>query len=251
MKEKETKEPKFLLGIDDAGRGPVIGPMALAGVLIKKSSEEGILSDGVKDSKLLTAKQRTHLAELIKEKAIEYCVQLITPSEIDTGFGDGLNLNQVEALVAGKIINDLTQENKLSKEDKKSLKIIIDCPSNNIPKWKEYVVRYLKDKSLSKLISCEHKADFNHPVVSAASIIAKTTRDAEIEKLKKQIGIDFGSGYPSDPNTKKFLEVHADKFKNERIFRESWATWQEATGKTNKKSGKKDKKSKQVGLDDF
>jgi ribonuclease HII len=235
---------QFLLGIDDAGRGPVIGPMALAGVLIRKENEKSIMEDGVKDSKLLTPQKREHLAKLLKEKALSYCVQLITPSEIDTGFGEGLNLNKVEALVAARIINDLTA--KLSKEQKEKLKIIIDCPSNNISAWKEYVVGYLKEKSLGKLISCEHKADFYHPVVSAASIIAKTTRDDEIEKLKKQIGVDFGSGYSSDERTKKFLELYSEKFKNHRIFRESWATWREFNGKK-----ERDKESKQLGLEWF
>lgn len=232
---------QLLLGIDDAGRGPLIGPMAMAGVIIRKENEDSLLQDGVKDSKLLTPKKREHLAEMIKKKALSFCVQLVTPSEIDTGFGDGLNLNQVEALIAGKIINDLTAQ--LTDEQKKNLKIIIDCPSNNKSKWHEYVVSYLKEKSLGKLISCEHKADFYHPVVSAASILAKTTRDEEIKKLKKQIGIDFGSGYTSDPKTKKFLELHSEKFKNERIFRESWATW--------KNHQNSDKKTQQKKLDGF
>ena len=64
----------------------------------------------------------------------------------------------------------------------------------------------------------------NHVIVSAASIIAKTTRDAEIKKIKKDIGIDFGSGYSSDPVTRKFIYDNYDKYKDKGIFRESWAT---------------------------
>ena len=69
----------------------------------------------------------------------------------------------------------------------------------------------------------EHKADLNHPSVAAASILAKVTRDREIQKIKAEIGQDLGSGYPSDPTTKAFLEqnyrAHPD------IFRKSWQSY--------------------------
>ena len=73
-------------------------------------------------------------------------------------------------------------------------------------------------------IDCEHKADFNHVVVAAASILAKVSRDEEIKKLKEKLGVDFGSGYASDPNTRKFIYENYDKFKGNGIFRESWKT---------------------------
>jgi len=232
---------EILLGIDDARRGPVLGPMCLAGCLIRKEAEAEFRKLGVRDSKLLSPLQREKLAKVIKEKALAYSVEMVTPIEIDTGFGEGLNLNKVEALVAAKIINDLSE--KLNNKEKEQLKIIIiDCPSTNIPKWKEYVVGYLKNKSLAKIIKCEHKADFHHPVVSAASIIAKTTGDAEIEKLKKRIGVDFGSGYPSDPLTREFLEKNVNNPKLKGIFRESWATWKEArNSKLDEKKTKQEK----------
>lgn len=219
---------EYLIGVDDSGRGPVIGPMCLAGIAIKKEVEKELKSEGVADSKLLSPKKRESLIEFIKSKSICWKTQLITPDEIDTGFGQGLNLNLVEALVAANIINELTS--KLSASQKENLKIILDCPSINTDGWKNQLMNYIKDKKLQEKIVCEHKADFNHPVVSGASIIAKVTRDAEIEKIKEQIGIDFGSGYPSDPTTKAFLAKHANDFKKERIFRESWSTWQTASG---------------------
>jgi ribonuclease HII len=71
-----------------------------------------------------------------------------------------------------------------------------------------------------------HQADAIYPVVSAASIIAKVRRDELIEELKKELGIDFGSGYPSDPKTKEFLikwgKKHSGKFPE--IVRQSWQT---------------------------
>jgi ribonuclease HII len=107
---------------------------------------------------------------------------------------------------------------------------------------------YVKDKKLEPKIVCEHKADFNYPVVSAASILAKVTRDAEIEKIKQQIGLDFGSGYPSDPNTVAFLQKHVLDFKKERIFRESWSTWQTARDKALGEKSEPKKSSKQAKL---
>ena len=107
---------KLLLGIDDAGRGPVMGPMCLAGVIIKEEDEAPFAESGIKDSKLLTAKKRDQLVGQIKEKAVSFKAILVTPIEIDTGFGMKLNLNEVEALTCGDIINELTS--KLKETDK-------------------------------------------------------------------------------------------------------------------------------------
>ena len=241
MKEQTKEAKELVLGVDDAGRGPVIGPMVLAGCLMDRETEAELKKEGAKDSKLLTPKQRENLAEIIKKKTFDFHFHIISPVEIDTGMGTGLNLNQVEALAAAAIINKLTQ--KLSEEEKKKLVIILDCPSINKQGWLNQLVPYLNEKGFH--IKCEHKADRDYPVVSAASIIAKTTRDAEIEKLKKELGVDFGSGYPSDPFTKQFLEKNVLNFKKERIFRESWATWQEAR---NKALGLREKASKQTKL---
>ena len=242
-KSIKTNNSNLVIGVDDAGRGCLIGNMVLAGCLMKVDEEKELKNLGIKDSKLLSPKQREDLLKVIKEKIKDYNFQMATPSEIDTGFGEGLNLNLVEALLAATIIGNLTKN--LTSEEKQNLKIILDCPSINTVGWKAQLMSYIKDKKLESNIVCEHKADFNHVVVSAASILAKVTRDAEIEKIKEQIGIDFGSGYPSDPNTKAFLEKHVLDFKQERIFRESWSTWQEAR---NKARGNKEKSTKQTIL---
>ena len=79
--------------------------------------------------------------------------------------------------------------------------VVLDCPSTNIPAYRDYIVQRLDNKNME--VHAEHKADVNHPVVSAASIIAKVTRDEEIEKLKKKINLNFGSGYPSNCRRQK------------------------------------------------
>lgn len=244
---------ELLIGIDDAGRGPVLGPMCLAGVLIRKEVEKDLKEIGAKDSKLLSPSKRTEIVEAIKGKTLAFKAVLVSPYDIDTGFEKGLNLNQVEAFVAGSIINELVA--KITIEQRKGLKIILDCPSINTTGWKRQLMEYVREQSLSENIVCEHKADFNHVVVSAASIIAKTTRDSEIEKIKEKIGIDFGSGYPSDPYTIDFLKKHALDFKKERIFRESWSTWQTAAGVKSsfyrKDDSEVEKKAKQSSLGQF
>lgn len=237
-KEKNGKE--FIIGIDDSGRGPVIGPMCLAGVLIYKEIEEELRRAGIKDSKLLTAKKREELVEIIKQMIISSHIELISPAEIDTGFGRGVNLNEVEAIAAASIVNNLAQ--KLSEAQKKNLVVVIDCPSNNPNAWIITLMKYVKQENQKIRIRAEHKADFHYPSVSAASIISKTTRDAEIEKIKKDVGFDFGSGYPADPLTKKALVEHRDFLKKKRLIRESWQTWQTIEKKAeNAKSREKQK----------
>ena len=75
-------------------------------------------------------------------------------------------------------------------------------------------------------VTAEHKADYNYPIVSAASIIAKVTRDAEIEKIKKKVGFNFNSGYSSDVITRKYLEENYDNPILDPYIRKRWSTYQ-------------------------
>ena len=216
----------LLIGVDDAGRGPLIGPMILAGVIIDKEDEAELKKIGAKDSKLLSHPERVRLAEIIKKKVRKYAIVKVYPDEIDRSVGSANNLNTLEAQKMADVINQLN-------DSKKQIKIIVDCPSVNIEAWKLKLVRFITNVSNLK-VSCEHKADLNHPVVSAASIIAKVAREDEVSLLKKQYG-DFGSGYPSDPFTKAFLKQHGLKLKDSGIFRKSWATWKSMFPETEKK----------------
>jgi len=189
--------------------------MVLAGCLIEKSIEPELKKLGVKDSKQLTAKRREVLAEEIK-KISKFHITLTHPYEIDQRTAMGVNLNKVEAIKAAEIINNLNKGNR-------RIKVVLDCPSNNIKAWRDYLLTHINNLANLEII-CEWKADVNHLAVSAASILAKTTRDFEIEKIKKKIGIDFGSGYPADPLTIDFLDKYFAKFRKDGIFRETWGT---------------------------
>ncbi len=211
----------FELGIDDAGRGPVIGPMVLAGCMIHKKIENELKKLGVKDSKQLTQKRREFLEGRIKEIAEAFEVVVIYPDDINSSQDSGIKLNEIEAIACSEIIN------KINREDKK-IKVVLDCPSTSIIKWKDFLKT--KIKTLSNLeIVCEHKADRNYISVSAASILAKCVREKEMEKLKEKFGKEIGSGYTSDPLTQKFLEQYAHKHKDDGIFRKSWVTWKTAS----------------------
>src|SRR3990167_8908406 len=215
------------LGIDDAGRGPVIGPMVLAGCLIDEKTEEEFKKIGVKDSKQLTDKRREFLAEIIRQKAIAFEVILINPDEIDGENSHGTNLNDLEAIACAEIIN------KINKGFKK-IKVIIDCPSVSIEKWKNFLKTKINDLSNLEIV-CEHKADKNYAEVSAASILAKSAREKEMNILKEKYGEEIGSGYTSDPATCKFLEKYAEKHKEAGIFRQTWITWKKACANLNQK----------------
>jgi ribonuclease HII len=203
----------YLIGVDDAGKGPVLGPMILAGVLIEKNREHELKELGAKDSKLLNDKIRNKLGNEIKFKYI-YHTEKSLPEEIDSC----KNLNSLEAQKVAIIIN------KLAENIEGEIIAIVDCPSPNIKAWSEYLATFIIKKTIK--IQAEHKADFNHPVVSAASIIAKEQREEEIAKLKQDLQVDFGSGYSSDPKTIDFIQKNHSDPLFAKIIRHSWQTVQ-------------------------
>lgn len=212
----------LICGIDEAGRGPIIGPLVMCGVLIEEKDEQLLRKIKVKDSKLLTREQREELYGKIIKIAANYKIMVISPKEIDHAVGknDGLNLNWLEADKSAEILNDLKPE-----------KAFIDAPGNNIPSYRNYLSKKLKSRIELVL---EHKADLNYPVVSAASILAKVTRDKEIDRIKSQIEIDIGSGYLTDPKTTEFLNTNFENYPE--IFRKSWFPYQELMNRKFQKS---------------
>ena len=200
----------IICGVEEAGRGPVIGPMVMCGVLIDEKDSSKLKAIGVKDSKLLTPMQREQLFNKIKEIVKEYEIVIIPASDIDDALeSEHLNLNWLEAITSAKIINKLDPD-----------KAILDCPSTNIKAYSDYVNKNL---NVDVKIIAEHKADVKYPVVSAASILAKVTRDMEIKKIKDKIGINLGSGYPSDETTQQFLKENWSKYPD--IFRKTWSSY--------------------------
>lgn len=212
---------KMIVGIDEAGRGPVIGPLVVAGVKVKECDLDKLKQLGVKDSKLIAPKKRERMYEQIINIVEDYEILVIEPKEVDEALeSDNLNLNWLEAIKSAMIINKL-----------KGDKAIVDCPSNNIQAYTDYLIIYLKDKT--KELICEHKADLNYISVSAASILAKVVRDRTIEKLKIKYG-NIGSGYPSDPKTKRFLQENWSKYPE--LFRKTWSSYKVLERKSGQES---------------
>src|SRR3989338_7293360 len=154
-------------GIDESGRGPVIGPMVIAGVVVTEDKLDELKNLGVKDSKLLSARKREYLFDKITEKADKYEIIIVYPKEIDeTLRHPSLNLNILEKLKIADIINKLKPD-----------KAIIDCPSPNANAFK---MQLKAELSYKPELIVEHKADTNYVIVGAASVLAKVTRDREI-----------------------------------------------------------------------
>ncbi len=211
-------------GIDEAGRGCIIGPLVICGAMIDEKEEKHLKDLGVKDSKLLTPKQRERIAASLG-KYIKYQIIIVPAAEIDKNVlsETGANLNWLEADKSVELVNMLNPE-----------KVIVDSPSPNLKAYHEYITERLLHKKVE--LKTEHKADANHLIVAAASVIAKVTRDAEIEKIKAHVGEDFGSGYMADPRTAEFLKKAWDK--HPEIFRHSWEPYQKIAGlKKQKKIG--------------
>ena len=203
----------LICGVDEAGRGPVIGPMVIVGITIDEAKESKLQWIGVKDSKLLTPKRREILFEKILGIVKGYKIEIISPSQIDAALNDAdMNLNWLEAVKTAGIINKL-----------KPNKAYIDSPSNNLKDYKNYLKNRITNKKTELIV--EHKADKNHPCVGAASIIAKVTRDKEIAKIKRATGQEIGSGYTSDPITVDFLKKNYDKYPD--IMRKTWAPYRD------------------------
>jgi len=210
---------KIICGIEEAGRGPVIGPMIMVGCTIKAKDEQLLKKIGVKDSKLLSHLQRKELFNKIIA-LVDYEISILSPSIIDSALKDSsMNLNKLEALTSAKIINKLKPDS-----------VIVDCPAKDTAGYASLIVEHL-DKKIK--VIAEHKADVNYPIVSAASILAKVTRDEEIEKLHKEFNVDFGSGYPSDEKTQEFVNKH---YQDYNFFRKTWQTYKNVV------DGKKQKK---------
>jgi len=208
----------FVAGIDEAGRGPIIGPLVICVAAIEEGRENELITVGVKDSKLLTEKQREDILKYL-EKLVKYEIKILEPSDVDEALNSSeTNLNWLEADHGAAILNKL--DVKLGGNIKRC---IIDCPSTNINAYKSYFSSKTDNKETT--LQVEHKADLNHVIVGAASIFAKVTREKELERLKKKYHVDFGSGYPSDPNTKKFLQENWNDPKLACLFRKTWETY--------------------------
>ena len=198
----------MICGVDEAGKGPVMGPMVVAAVAVENAKL--IENIGFKDSKLLSPQKRKELFDLIKQN-YRYAVEIIGPEKIDE-YRRKNQLNLLNRKAFEKVIIKLNPNIAY-----------VDAADVNEERFGREIKVNLTNENDTDVISM-HKADSKIPVVAAASIIAKQTRENEIEELKNKIG-DFGSGYPSDERTIKFLKSYFhDNLKWPSGTRKSWKT---------------------------
>lgn len=179
----------IVAGVDEAGRGSILGPLVVAGIKIRESKLKQLHLMGVKDSKKLAPKTREKLYRKILKIVDDYYVCKVTPRKIDH-FVSMKKLNALEAHTMAMIINKL-----------KPQEAFVDSCDVSPERFRIAVMSTLKCRAK---IDSSHHADSNNVAVSAASIIAKVNRDREIARIRKRIG-NIGSGYPSDKKTMRFV----------------------------------------------
>ena len=194
----------LVCGVDDAGRGSVLGPLVIAGIVIKRTKINQLKKQGIRDSKKLTPLARERLYKKIINIVDDYYVTRISPKIIDKSVFNH-SLNHLEAQYMAKVISKLSP----------SVAFVDSCDVNPRRFGKEIS----KLTSHSKIKSYHH-ADSKFVVVSAASILAKVSRDRAITRLRKKYTV--GSGYPSDPKTKAFIKKSIKRNIPLTFIRKSW-----------------------------
>jgi ribonuclease HII len=192
------------LGADEAGRGPVIGPMVMCALMGNPAELSAI---GAKDSKKLTPSKRELLFSRISA-ASRWEIHVVSPHEIDEAVATS-SLNRLELQHFAQLLGLFDIGNAF-----------VDSPDVNERRFSEEL-----SGLCGKVVVAEHRADERYPSVSAASIVAKVTRDRIIEDMKSELGHDFGSGYPSDRKTVEYIENHVKRHGVLPPFcRQSWET---------------------------
>ena len=204
----------MICGVDEAGRGPVVGPMVIAGVAFESESVfDGL---GMRDSKKVAPKRRVQLEKVVRSVASAVEVVVISAEDIDS-LRNAMTLNDLEVHGFTKVIEKLP-----------SGICYVDAADVNESRFGRKIQGGLS--SARRLVS-RHKADDIYPVVGAASIVAQVKRDrlvAEIEsELSKKLDLPLGSGYPADPLTRRFLSEWVSCFGDlPPHVRRSWKTAQ-------------------------
>ncbi len=215
------KSEPYILGIDEAGRGPVLGPMVYGTCWCPKSKSDLLRSLGFADSKTLTEEQRERLFALIKKtKELAWAVDVISSEDISDKMlrRHKQSLNHLSHMSAAGLIQKALDQGYNIAE---AYVDTVGPPDSYRAKLERFF------PSISFTV-CS-KADSKFPIVSAASICAKVTRDHELDgwqyKEKKDFDSKFGCGYPGDEDTKAWLRRNIDPvFGFPSLVRFSWAT---------------------------
>jgi len=198
-----------VLGIDEAGRGSVLGPLVVGGFLTEERRLDELTALGVRDSKLLSRDRRESLFDALQAVGERIAIA-VPPSQIDSAVARG-ELNLLEARVFARLLR-MTDARK----------VYVDACD---PRAERFGQRVKALAGTSARIVSRHHADRDLPIVSAASIVAKVCRDRAVGRLRARLDSDFGSGYPSDAKTERFVRAHlAAGTDHVSWLRYSWST---------------------------
>jgi ribonuclease HII len=204
---------RLVAGIDEAGRGSLIGPLVVAAVAATPEKIRTLRELGVRDSKKLSRRRREAIYEELTTLGLVIKFVKLPPSMIDRYARrmGGPGINALEAYAAAALVRRIGPDI-----------VYVDSPTRIAGQFAN-LIRNRLGGVRCRLI-CEHGADASRLIVSAASIVAKVVRDRTVERLKNMLG-DFGSGYPSDKRTiRKAKELlRADKYVSS-YMRMSWRT---------------------------
>ena len=181
-------------GVDEAGRGSVMGPLVVGAVFVE--DQDPLRDMGVKDSKKLTPKARDRLYDEITSSVPFWTFSVSTAADIDR-LRKTISLNEIEL----NMFADVAKQNPCAQ-------VIADCPDVNEVSFGDRLSNLM---GLDVEIIAKHKADDTYPVVSAASIVAKVTRDRMLDDIRQEFDVNIGSGYPSDHYTMDFIREWIDR----------------------------------------
>ena len=202
----------LLMGADEAGKGPVIGSMFVAGLVIEEERLFDLAALGVRDSKMLSSVKRESLARKITSIATDQYILEVRPEVIDE-LRQVMTMNEIMVRSFSQVVERLHADRG-----------VLDAADVNAERFARAVRN--RCKSSMDLIA-EHGADQRHRVVSAASILAKVRRDQSMRELEQKMQCTIGSGYPHDRDTIAFLSGWVRENKElPSCARHSWTTAQ-------------------------
>ena len=200
---------RLIGGVDEAGRGALVGPLVVAGITVKSSRLHRLAKIGIKDSKLLSPNQRRSLIPKLIDEVESICICILTPLDVDRGVQDN-NLNLLEAQAMAVVIDNIFPDI-----------VFIDSCDVNTVRYRKSVSEFVCVNRPKRIISLHH-AEYASIAVAGASIMAKVTRDLEMLRIREEYG-EMGSGYPSDKRTKEFIRKWIKKNNTPQHFiRKSW-----------------------------
>ncbi|MEM3958177.1 MAG: ribonuclease HII [Thermoproteota archaeon] len=201
----------LIAGVDEAGRGCVIGPLVIAAVGVEEKSVQRLVEAGVKDSKRLSPRSRVQIASSIRRIARVVETRRLSASRIDGLRARGVSLNEIEAMLVGSI---------LSKHRRGVF--YVDSVDSNCERFRMMMLRHAP--GFKGVLIVRNYLDESNPMVGAASIIAKVERDRAVKSLLRKAGLPECSGYSSDPRTVRIVEQLLQSGSKTSMLRRSWST---------------------------